>query len=161
MTDSRRATPCAALLLLLAAACMPPAAATPRESSAPTSVRIRALGAASDSAGTLVRLTPDSLYWRSASTAAAPVHALPLTALARVAVGERLSQRDAFRRGMVRGALVGAGFGVALLAARHDAVGGAVGATAATAWLAGVIAGQQTESPQPPLRWRVVHPRGP
>jgi hypothetical protein len=74
-------------------------------------------------------------------------------------VATPLSQRAAVRRGLVRGALAGAVLGAGLLAMRPSAGGGAVGLTLGSAWVAGVISGQQVESARPPTRWRTVYPR--
>ena len=45
-----------------------------------------------------------------------------------------------------------------LLAAR-DAADGAAGLVLGGAWLGGVLGGQRTEGPEPPVRWRVVYRR--
>jgi hypothetical protein len=46
-----------------------------------------------------------------------------------------------------------------LLAARRDAADGAAGLVLGVAWLGGVLGGQRTEGPEPPVRWRVVYRR--
>jgi hypothetical protein len=155
---SHRGRPRASLLLALAAVgCLPPAPPTPTGPPATESVvRVHARGAGA-STGRLVQLAPDSVRWRPDGAGGA-VRALPLGAVARIEVREPLSQRDALKRGLVRGGLAGAALGGVLLAVRRDAVGGAVALTLGSAWVVGVISGQQVESPQPPTRWRTVHP---
>lgn len=108
--------------------------------------------------GTLVRLTTDSVVWQPAAPGAA-VRAASLPAVERVEIRAPRSQRAALQRGLARGALVGGVLGGALLAVRPDAVGGAIGLTLGSAWVAGVVAGQQAESPRAATTWRVVHPR--
>lgn len=120
-------------------------------------MRVRERGAG-PTLGTLVRLTTDSVVWQPAAPGAA-VRAVPLPAVERVEIRAPRSQRAALRRGLARGALVGGVVGGALLAVRPDAVGGAIGITLGSAWVAAVVAGQQAESPHAPLAWRVVHPR--
>lgn len=146
-------------LALVATACLPPE--RPNSTSpagAPPPVRVWEHGADKVRAGLLVRVTADSVVWRPEAQAMS-TQALPLAAVTRIEVAEPLSQRAALRRGLVRGALVGAALGAGLLALRPKAVGGAVGLTLGSAWIAGIVSGQQVESPHPPVRWRVVYPR--
>lgn len=105
---------------------------------------------------TAVRVTPDSLFLRAASPAAASgeVEALSIRALHRVEVAELLTQRQALRRGGLRGALVGLAIGGTLVALDRASTGTAIGITIATAWFGAIIGGQQTDSPQKPVRWR-------
>jgi hypothetical protein len=93
------------------------------------------------------------------STGHAPYDLAPGAAVLMVGVAVALGLVDVARRG--ERALLG-NFGVsrarllAWLAA--PAALGEVALTLGTAWVVGVISGQQAESPQPPTRWRVVHP---
>lgn len=148
----------AATATVLAAACLPPetAAERARLAARPRAVRVHAAGTVRPAEGTLVRLTADSVVWtREPGTAP---QARALRDVARVEVAEPLTQRAALRRGLLRGALVGGAIGGVVIATNPDAVGAGVGIALGSAWLSGVFAGQQTESPRPPVRWRVVHP---
>jgi hypothetical protein len=138
--------------------CLPPERPlSPSQASRPVQVRVQEAPGGAVSAGTLVRLTADSVAW-SGSGSDVVVRARALDDVARVEVAEPLSQREAFRRGAIKGGIVGAVLGGVLLAVKQDQVAGAVGLAAAGWWLGGVFAGQGVESSQPPVRWRVVHP---
>ena len=146
-------------LALVTSACLPPAGPPPGRSLAPPQVRARESGASVVATGRLVRLTSDSVYWSPGAPADAPMRGRRIADLDRLEIGESLDQRQAFARGGLRGALVGAALGGLLLLARSDAAGGAVGLVLAGYWLGGVVGGQSVESPDPPRRWRVVHER--
>lgn len=149
--------PSFALAATLLAGCLPPERPLPdRVASLPVQVRVREAATGPELGGTLVRLTADSVSWSAAGDPAIRTRAL--VDVARVEVAEPLTQREAFRRGAIKGGLVGALLGGVLVAVKPDQAAGAVGLAAAGWWLGGVFAGQATDSPQPPVRWRVVHP---
>ena len=150
----------AALLVLplLAISCLPPERPLPPEvANAPKPVRVWERDTRAARSGVLVRLTGDSVAWRQAALTGT-TQGLPLSAVTRVEVAERVSVRSAMKRGALKGALVGGALGAGLLAINPKAAGGAVGLSLGSAWLGMVLAGQQTESTDPPMRWRVVYP---
>lgn len=156
----------AAALAVLLAGCLPPESPVPAAFTQPdVVVRVHERGATAATVGTLLRLTADSVSWRPAAVAVAvagagaEVRSVPLQAVERVEVRAPRSQRAALRRGLVRGAVVGAGLGGALLAVRPGEAGGAIALTLGSAWVTGVIAGQQAQVSRTPNTWRTVHPR--
>lgn len=154
-------TPAAVAVLVLSlvtGGCLPPEAPPPGPVNTPVAVRVHARESREAVRGMLVGIDADSVRWRGEAHGDSLTRSLPLAAVARVEVGDRLSQRAACRRGLARGGTVGALLGAGFWALRRDGPGGAVGFTLGGAWLGCVLTGQQTQSPQPPLRWRVVYP---
>lgn len=153
----RRAAAAVLALSVVASGCLPPEVPPRVPADAPVPVRVHVHGSPRATHGLLVSLDADSVRWRGETPGDSPTRALPLAAVARVEVGERLSQRAACKRGLVRGGMVGALLGAGFLALRRDEPG-AAGLTLGGAWLGCVLTGQGTDSPRPPLRWRVVYP---
>lgn len=159
MINSVRGIPTAFLIpgLAFLTACLPPERpVSARVASLPVKVRVHDAGSGMQS-GTLVGLTADSVTWTTTGDSTA-LRARALADVARVEVAEPLTQREAFRRGAIKGGIVGALLGGVLLAVKQDQIGAAIGLAAAGWWLGGVFAGQGAESSQPPVQWRVVHP---
>jgi hypothetical protein len=122
-------------------------------------MRLRERGSSVIQTGTLLRLAADTVvFWADLPGAMPPLRRVPLSAVERIEVAERVPQMSAFRRGAARGAGIGALLGLGLIAIDRDLIGGAAGLTIGGAWLGGVFAGQQTDSPRPPMRWRIVYP---
>jgi hypothetical protein len=166
MSAARRRRAAGPALLLAAAAACGPKATTGWSGSGPPPaplVRVQARAGAAPVTGLLVRLTADSLAWvphaRRAGDDRAIAATTALASLARVELGTPMNQRDSYWRGFRKGAFVGTVLGLGYMALAPERPGGAVVLVLGSAWLGGIGGGSRADSPDPPRRWRVVHPR--